>query len=491
MRIGTKEVKLEFGRIGILLFSVLAAIVWGKLIWNVTQAYGEAVKIYQLAALLLVLTGLLGVALVFLGKNWKTPVWVGLTIVLFALMNAGLLYFARELRVYPGWDFGAVYQGAVEIAESGAFSESSSWYFTTYPNNMAVCLMLALIFKLFGGLFPYITVGVLLNIALIDLGILFFLLWIRDQYGAKWMTLAMLLCSLFLPFYMHVPIFYTDTFALPFVTGTFFLYLLRKNDSRFLAAASALLGIGYKVKGSLGVILIALLIHTWLQKEKVTEHIRKTVFLVIPFCLLVGTLTVIPQKLLIADQADIERNEFPMEHWIAMGLEGGGGYNQNVYLMTASVEGKEEKKAVDREFIQMKLEAYGTEGLLQHLKEKSIHTWGDGVYFAPEKLKREPLRESRLHSWVLYEGADYGKTYLYCNAVQILLLLGILASFLKNLLRKGEVREIAAMQIAVFGLFLFLLIWETRSRYLVNFVPVFLALGIDSIQIRWKVDEKK
>ena len=38
------------------------------------------------------------------------------------------------------------------------------------------------------------------------------------------------------------------------------------------------------------------------------------------------------------------------------------------------------------------------------------------------------------------------------------------------------------MQIAVFGLFLFLLIWETRSRYLVNFVPIFILLGIDGIQ---------
>ena len=37
------------------------------------------------------------------------------------------------------------------------------------------------------------------------------------------------------------------------------------------------------------------------------------------------------------------------------------------------------------------------------------------------------------------------------------------------------------MQLAVFGLFLFLLIWETRSRYLINFVPIFILLGLDGI----------
>lgn len=38
------------------------------------------------------------------------------------------------------------------------------------------------------------------------------------------------------------------------------------------------------------------------------------------------------------------------------------------------------------------------------------------------------------------------------------------------------------MQLSVFGIFLFLLIWETRSRYLVNFVPVFILLGLDAMQ---------
>ena len=52
---------------------------------------------------------------------------------------------------------------------------------------------------------------------------------------------------------------------------------------------------------------------------------------------------------------------------------------------------------------------------------------------------------------------------------------------IRNFLEKGEGREAQAMQIALFGLFLFLLIWETRSRYLVNFAPVFILLSIDGI----------
>ena len=83
---------------------------------------------------------------------------------------------------------------------------------------------------------------------------------------------------------------------------------------------------------------------------------------------------------------------------------------------------------------------------------------------------------------MLYDGAQYGKTYRYCSAVHLLLLGGVLLSVVCTFLRKGEIREIQAVQLAVFGLFLFLLIWETRSRYLVNFVPLFILLGIDGGQ---------
>lgn len=55
---------------------------------------------------------------------------------------------------------------------------------------------------------------------------------------------------------------------------------------------------------------------------------------------------------------------------------------------------------MDRLFIRQKLEEYGASGMLAHLREKVVFTWGDGVYFAPEKLQRDPLKESWLHDWV-------------------------------------------------------------------------------------------
>lgn len=468
----------------VLLFSGFFALLWCWLLFTVLISFNQSKKICLLTAFLFLL---LVLAVILLKRYapglWNNEkIWLYGSAVLLLLTAAGLFYAGLSLRVYPGWDFGSVYQGAVELAESGSFSEQSQWYFTTYPNNVAVCLFLSGIFKIFGRICSYITLGVLLNIFSLVLGLFFLFLLVRHLYGTQSAFFALLLCAMFAPFYMHAPIFYTDTFALPFVTGTFVSYQLRKKDIRLLILTGVIIALGYKVKGSLGVILVALLIHIWLQKEKPLELVKRSLMLLIPFLLLVGVLTVLPGQMSLLKAEDREKNEFPVEHWIAMGLAGSGGYNADVYWMTASVEGKEEKKAVDRAFIHEKLAEYGFSGMREHLKAKILVTWGDGVYFAPEKLKREPLQESPLHPWVLYDGAEYGKTYCYCNGVHLLLLLGILLSVCSNFLGRDAVREALAVQLAVFGLFLFLLIWETRSRYLVNFVPMFIFLGIDGTQ---------
>lgn len=47
----------------------------------------------------------------------------------------------------------------------------------------------------------------------------------------------------------------------------------------------------------------------------------------------------------------------------------------------------------------------------------------------------------------------------------------------------------------IFGVFLFFLVWETRSRYLMNFTPVFLLVAADGIiaaaDLKWKRTNKK
>ena len=235
----------------VLLFSGTFGLIWCWMIFTVLVSFNQSKKVCLLAAVLLVFF----VLAVFLLKRYASGFWENEKIWLagsggiLLLITAGLLYAGLSLRVFPGWDFGSSYLGAVELAEDGFFSEQSKEYFTAHPNNVALCLFLAGVFKAFGGLCDYITLGVLLNVFLLILGIGFLFLLVRQLYGVRSAFLALLLCALFAPFYMHTAIFYTDTFALPFVTGAFLVYRMREKNTGFLILAAAVLGVGYKVKG--------------------------------------------------------------------------------------------------------------------------------------------------------------------------------------------------------------------------------------------------
>lgn len=142
----------------ILLFSGVFGLLCCWLIFTVLVSFNESKKICLLAMFLLLFLCLLAVLLRrFFPYIWKNEkIWLAGSVGLLLMMAAGLLYAGLSLRVYPSWDFGSVYKGAVELVEDGVFSEQSNWYFTTYPNNVAVCLFLAGFFRLFGGVYDYI-----------------------------------------------------------------------------------------------------------------------------------------------------------------------------------------------------------------------------------------------------------------------------------------------------------------------------------------------
>ena len=186
----------------VLLFSGLFLMVWCYLLFIVTASFIEIKKICILTTVFLWIFLLVTLGIKkFLVVLWENErFWAISSILIMLFMLTGLFLAGMSLRVNPTWDFGAVYQGAVEIAEDGVLSEQSNWYFTTYPNNVAVCIFLSVCFKVFGGMCSYLTLGVLLNVLMIIGGIFFFFLLVRHLYGERSACLGLLICALFFPF---------------------------------------------------------------------------------------------------------------------------------------------------------------------------------------------------------------------------------------------------------------------------------------------------
>ena len=123
---------------------------------------------------------------------------------------------------------------------------------------------------------------------------------------------------------------------------------------------------------------------------------------------------------------------------------------------------------------------------MNFLKEKISFTWGDGTYYAPNKLRREPINTNNMQEYVI---GEKNQAYIYLSQfVHIVILIGITISGVMSYKRYDVIKGI---QICIFGVFLFLILWETRSRYLVCYLPLVIVCAMDGFNSIFKSVESK
>lgn len=128
--------------------------------------------------------------------------------------------------------------------------------------------------------------------------------------------------------------------------------------------------------------------------------------------------------------------------------------------------------------------------MLELFVRKSVRCFGNGTYALSDFLDDRPQQRGTLHEFVLYDGKDYALYSHFCQGVHtaLMLLAVISGAFAAVYARRRD--EPFVPQLSVFGLFLFLLMWETSARYIQNYMPLlFLSAlsglkSIHSLQVR-------
>ena len=85
-----------------------------------------------------------------------------------------------------------------------------------------------------------------------------------------------------------------------------------------------------------------------------------------------------------------------------------------------------------------------------------------------------------MHEFFLRNGKYYTYYFAYASAYQLLLAFLMMISALKGII-KSKINSAVLLRGIVFALFIFLLIWEGRSRYLFNLTPVFILVSADGL----------
>lgn len=412
------------------------------------------------------------------------------------------LIFAYFFVVEPSWDFGSVYTSSI-LDVNDILKLNENFYFYRYGNNFGIALLLKFYYSLFTalGITNYLTLGIILNIICIDVAIIYLHKTLKLIMHKEEINLFFLLTLLFTPLITYVPIFYTDTISMPF--GIMGLYYFLKYDyaeqKKYLPLilSGLFLGIGSCLKFTIIIIFVAIIIYLVFKPTRTKlKYIIKTIILLGIFIFIPIVVSNIYQQSTF-DSNKLNNESFPVTHWFMMGLnKNTGSFNNDDVSYTAGFTNKDKKKSANIKEFKRRIKAYQKDNkLLSFYTEKAVFVWGDGTFFAPEKLRRMPKKELEVKDYILKSPKNNFYQVLCQTQLVLMLLFIILGMIFKKYLSLNQQRLLLIVNIIIFGVFIFFLLWEARSRYIVNFIPILLiscylgAIAVKNFIIKKRVIE--
>lgn len=246
-----------------------------------------------------------------------------------------------QLRYVPAFDLDAIYGGAVEWTQTGAFPGYDD-YFYWFPNNLGGLCLLHGVFELFGSTIKdYFFLAACANEALILSTIAVISLSARKLWGSVAGVAALVLCFCMPPFLFMTNAFYTDSLSMFFPVCIFYLSLLideKKGKIQyvyyFLSAIAV--AFGSFIKATVLIMAVAVSISFLLRKQW-----KKCLICIGCIGMASVLLSMISRGVIYGKYLDpviAEQRNTPYYHWIMMGLKGDGGYNPQDYDFTRSFE---------------------------------------------------------------------------------------------------------------------------------------------------------
>ena len=425
------------------------------------------------------------------------------------LMMLLLVKFGFVMCVPPFNDTGTAYYSAAEVLQNGHISTevnaytSCNWathtsnhdYFLIYPNNTFLVFYQVCYYKLLSLFTPvdmYAESGyraaVVLNAISITLAAGFGAVIAKKCKGNCAAVLYILSSAMFIPYYLHAYKAYSDTLSMPYITGAILCFILaRKKDEKNqidpykMLLAGALLTLGILIKGSVLVVLVALPIYIFLQDHPIKKKLLYMAVPVLEVVVLISAWSFYMDHCSWLNTERADEYEFPSMHWIMMASIGSGDYRQSDFDYTQSFPTLEQRKEADTEEFLRRVSSYGSAANYLRFEVKKIAAvLADGIYAQSSHLKMTFSKVPWLEDWVTSDGTYYKLFYAYITIFITAFYLAFLAGAILGII-KAPTHESTLWHIILFGVLLFFAFWEFKSRYLLNFVPVFFLILIFSL----------
>lgn len=486
--------------------SILIAVVFAKLYIDIVVEFlsfqGVSVALLKGSLLVISTAVLFGVYRLFLrnADRLKLLEWplLGVYLLLLFILQ---MYFGNLLRMTPQFDFSAVYHGALQWLVEGSFSQFYEYYYY-YPNNLGEMALLTFCFQIATrlGMSDYFLVGMLLNSVLSLIMVVCSFLIVRKLFSHLEAIMLLLLFALCPPMYFMAPVFYSDQLTMVFPPVLIWLFMLYAKDDKvtvkkgrrafirdelFALLIAGICFAGYYIKPTVFIVWIAASIVLLFQGKW-----KKVLLCSVNTMLLIFLATTLLSSYFYShhlDKAAAEQKKTPIETWVYMGLNENPGFNPDDTDFSRNVEDPVKRKEVLQNAIAERIQNYGVSGLYEHIRRKGITVFADGTFELSYTFLFGLEKETKLTDYVSTLGSHYDGYWTLCALTWYpVLLFGICAHFALGFsIWKKKEDELTALllpiTISVFGLYLFLMMWEIHCRYAVNFYSLFVILAVSGL----------
>lgn len=449
--------------------------------------------------------------------------------------------FGYVLRITPIYDFGSVYDASVNLAETGLIypsegSLSDPDYFYYFPHNLGAVSVLALVFrivKLFGGN-CYFIAGMVFN-ALMFAGSLACIAGsIKRVLGKSNAILGLSIAMLCPLTYFVAPIFYTDGLMMLFPVLIVYLYIRFIQAERVggkvcscgLMVLAAVLGAMIKVTALIPFVAVCVhqIISCAVMRSGVKKELSNT-----PIAMrsaakrrLTNTAMILSSAMLAAfmlfgmntinngfyakqmDSSRMKELEIPKLHWVMMGFSEYGRYNGGDYDYTRAYPAGEERETAIKERVANRIRAKGFTGTVKLFAYKTTVLLGNGTLNIPDFIGLAVNKDTGLYEMTAGRDSEAFSAIArgYNLAMLLTVMCGCVIGFIslfgdKDTKARPGRRCISSFKdcvkdnagfallfvpiIALIGVILFFLVWETSERYIMGFMPLIMLMAATAL----------
>lgn len=372
----------------------------------------------------------------------------------------------------------------VNIMNSNGGKITSEGYFAKYPHQVPLTVLIYYMNNIFNifhiDLKSFMTI---INSLFISITAFFTFLSVKKIKDYKWGLITLIFFAINPVFYVYASYYYSDVICMPFIAIAIFLYVTKKDENNikkrllFDAIIGIFIAVGFRIRAVVGIILIAFIIEKFLTKEK--RKIISSAILIIVFCIGVVFCNIIEKT---TEPPQNDNLEFPFTHFIMMGLNknSNGKWNEADYKYTYNSGNEKYNNNINR--IQERINDLKLDGIFNLIRTKLRVTWTNGDYDYISKL----TNVEKINDKYEYIVGNNKVFFIYwCQICKTTILAMFLMSLIKEFRNRDRLNNgYCFLYIAIFGVFLFYIIWEALMRYSLTFLPWLMLLfpiGIEEI----------